>query len=153
MKPSARRVLNVLLAARGGWVRGHDLAEVGGYRFGGRLFELRHQYGFAIDRRSDPRSAVDQYRLVPEGEESASDSPIAADHVSGPSIAFTPPDLAYTNVRACECGALIPAPEPGTRGRRPRLCARCKQTRRALSYIRAGERILDSLREPERVAS
>jgi hypothetical protein len=47
-------------------VRGNDLAEVGGFRFGGRIHELRHDYGLTIERRSDPRSAVDQYRLVEE---------------------------------------------------------------------------------------
>ena len=153
MKPSARRVLNVLLAAKGGWVRGRDLAEVGGYRFGGRLYELRHQYGYTIERRSDPRSAVDQYRVPLEGEESAQEGAISADHVPGPTVAFVPADLAYTNTTRCECGRLIAPPEPGARGRRARYCDRCKQTRRALSYIRAGERILADLREPEAVAS
>jgi len=34
-------------------------------------------------------------------------------------------------------------------GRRPRLCGRCKQTRRALTFIRAGARILERLRDPD----
>lgn len=66
MKPSCKRVLARLRASDGGWVRGNELAEVGGFRFGGRIHELRHDYGYTIERRSDPRSAVDQYRLVEE---------------------------------------------------------------------------------------
>ncbi len=65
MKPSCKCVLYVLRAADSGWVRGVDLAEVGGFRFGGRIHELRHDFGYRIERRSDPRSAVDQYRLLP----------------------------------------------------------------------------------------
>lgn len=63
MKPSTRKTLERLRAAEGGWVRGNDLALVGGYRFGGRIHELRRM-GYQIERRSDPNSAVDQYRLV-----------------------------------------------------------------------------------------
>lgn len=65
MKPSARRVLIRLQAADSGWVRGNDLAEVGGWRFGGRIHELRHDYGYRIERGHDPTSAVDRYRLLP----------------------------------------------------------------------------------------
>lgn len=63
MKPSAKRVLDELRLYDGGWVRGAELAAVGGFRFGGRIHELR-QMGYVIERKSDPTSAVDQYRLV-----------------------------------------------------------------------------------------
>jgi biotin operon repressor len=64
LKPSTRRVLDRLRAADGAWVSGNRLADVGGYRFGGRLYELR-QMGYTIERRSAPNgSAVDEYRLV-----------------------------------------------------------------------------------------
>ena len=63
MKPTCKRVLARLRAAEGGWVRGAELAIVGGYRFGGRVHELR-QAGHVIERRPDPKSALDQYRLV-----------------------------------------------------------------------------------------
>lgn len=48
--------------------------------------------------------------------------------------------------RQCPCGRWISMPPTDQRGRRPRLCARCKQTRRALTFLRAGERILHNLR-------
>ena len=54
MKPSAARALAILRAADGAWLSGNRIAEVAGYRFGGRLHELRHQYGFVIERRSAP---------------------------------------------------------------------------------------------------
>jgi hypothetical protein len=65
VKPTCKRVLERLRAAESGWVRGLDLAapDVGGLRFGGRIHELRAM-GYVIERRSDPRSSVDQYRLV-----------------------------------------------------------------------------------------
>ena len=62
------RVLDLLDHARGEWVTGVALAGVGGYRFGARIHELR-QDGWVIERRTDPRSAVDQYRLVPQDEQ------------------------------------------------------------------------------------
>ena len=64
MKPSAKRALDLLLAAEGGWVSGNRIAEVAGYRFGGRLHELRHAYGYTVERRSAPNgSSVDEYRI------------------------------------------------------------------------------------------
>jgi biotin operon repressor len=57
------RVLLRLRYADGGWLSGIALADVGGYRFGARIHELR-QDGYVIERRTDPHSAVDQYRLV-----------------------------------------------------------------------------------------
>lgn len=66
MKPSCARVLTRLQSASPNWVRGVELAapDCGGLRFGGRLHELRAM-GHRIERRSDPRSAVDQYRWLP----------------------------------------------------------------------------------------
>lgn len=67
MKPSAKGALSLLLAAEGGWISGNRIAEVAGYRFGGRLHELRHLYGYNIERRPAPNgSAVDEYRLIAE---------------------------------------------------------------------------------------
>lgn len=64
MKPSCKRVLDRLRAADG-WVSGNRLFEVGGTRYGGRIFELRHQYGFVIEKRPAPNgSAVPEYRIV-----------------------------------------------------------------------------------------
>lgn len=148
MKPSTRRVLHRLIVAGGGFVRGNDLAAVGGFRFGGRIHELRHDFGYLIERAHDPFSAVDRYRLV-SGPQTAATDP---ERGYAPDEAPAASDLAYTNTRACSCGEPIPEPPPGTRGRRAQFCDRCKQTRRALSYIRAGERILEQVREPERVA-
>ena len=72
MKPSARRALNLLLSVDGAWISGNRLAEVAGYRFGGRLHELRHQHGYNIERRFAPNgNAVDEYRLVTEPEQQA----------------------------------------------------------------------------------
>jgi hypothetical protein len=64
-----QRVLLRLAEAEGGWVWGVTLADVGGYRFGARIYELRHEDGYVIERRTSPRSAVDQYRLVPQDEQ------------------------------------------------------------------------------------
>lgn len=72
MKPSCKRVLDELRLYAGGWVRGTELAAVGGFRFGARIHELR-QMGYHIEARSDPTSAVDMYRLVPEGQMSFED--------------------------------------------------------------------------------
>jgi hypothetical protein len=67
MKPSTARCLARLRQADGGWVSGNRLFEVSGIRFGGRIFELRHDFGFTIDRRSAPNgNATDEYRLVEE---------------------------------------------------------------------------------------
>lgn len=64
MKPTARRALALLRSTDGAWISGNRIAEVAGYRFGGRLFELR-QAGFRIERRSAPNgSPVDEYRLL-----------------------------------------------------------------------------------------
>ena len=60
-----------------------------------------------------------------------------------------PAEFAYTNVRVCPCGRPLPAVPADQPGRRPRLCGRCKQTRRALTFIRAGARILERLRDPD----
>lgn len=65
MKPTTARALALLRAADGAWLSGNRLAEVAGYRFGGRLYELRHQYGYDIERRSAPNgNSTDEYRLV-----------------------------------------------------------------------------------------
>jgi hypothetical protein len=60
------RVLAVLQARAGEWISGVDfVAAGGGYRYGGRVHELR-QAGYVIEERRDPtgRTAVGQYRLV-----------------------------------------------------------------------------------------
>ena len=71
-KPTCKRVLARLRAARGGWVRGIDLAhpDCGGLRFGGRVHELR-QMGFPIEDRPDPggKTRVHVYRLVEQPEQ------------------------------------------------------------------------------------
>jgi hypothetical protein len=66
MKPSCARTLARLRAAHGQWVPGLALAmpDTGGLRFGGRIHELRHDFGYTIERRSSKRSSVDEYRLV-----------------------------------------------------------------------------------------
>lgn len=62
---NADRVLGLLTEAGGAWVRGAELLHpaVGGSRFGARILELRKR-GYNIERRSDPKSALHQYRLV-----------------------------------------------------------------------------------------
>ena len=78
MKPSARKALDLLTAADGAWISGNRIADVAGYRFGGRLYELR-QMGHVIERRSAPNgSAVDEYRLAPRQPERASKRPAVA---------------------------------------------------------------------------
>ena len=69
MKPTARRALYVLRAADGAWLSGNRIAEVAGFRFGARLFELRAE-GYTIERRSAPNgNATDEYRLVEKPEQ------------------------------------------------------------------------------------
>jgi hypothetical protein len=68
MKPTCKAVLDRLKSADGGWVPGNALADAAGWRFSARIYELR-QMGHVIERRSDPRSAVDQYRLVVPDEQ------------------------------------------------------------------------------------
>jgi biotin operon repressor len=68
LKPSAARALARLRQANGAWISGNALAEVSGWRFGGRIHELR-QMGYTIERRSSKRSAVDEYRLVEQPEQ------------------------------------------------------------------------------------
>ena len=78
MKPSARRALDLLTAADGQWISGNRIAEVAGYRFGGRLYELRGM-GYVIERRSAPNgNAVDEYRLAPRAPERPSKRPAVA---------------------------------------------------------------------------
>lgn len=64
-KTQADKVLDLLREAGGAWVRGAELLHpaVGGSRFGARILELRKR-GYAIERRTDPKSAIHQYRLV-----------------------------------------------------------------------------------------
>lgn len=70
MKPSTRRALELLRAAGGGWVSGNRLFQVAGTRYGGRLFELRHEHGMTIEKRPAPNgSAVPEYRLVEAPEQ------------------------------------------------------------------------------------
>ena len=63
-KTQADRVLETLRGADGAWVRGAELLHpaVGGSRFGARILELRKR-GYKIERRTDPKSAIHQYRL------------------------------------------------------------------------------------------
>ena len=78
MKPSARRALDLLTAADGAWISGNRIAEVAGYRFGGRLYELRGM-GYVIERRSAPNgNATDEYRLAPRAPEKAHKRPAVA---------------------------------------------------------------------------
>ena len=66
-RPTARQraldALRVGTMRNDGWVSGNFLAIHAGYRFGARIHELRTD-GYVIERSTDPRSAVDQYRLV-----------------------------------------------------------------------------------------
>lgn len=55
---------HVLRDNAGMWVSGKVLVEAGaGWRFGARIHELR-QAGHRIERKADPDSAIDMYRLV-----------------------------------------------------------------------------------------
>lgn len=68
MKPRTRAVLNRLLADE--WVSGNELFQVGGTRYGARLFELKHEHGIDWEKRPAPNgSHVPQYRLVREPEQ------------------------------------------------------------------------------------
>ena len=70
MKPTCKAVLARLRAADGAWISGNRLFEVGGTRYGARVFELRHLHGHVIERRSARNgSAVDEYRLVEQPEQ------------------------------------------------------------------------------------
>lgn len=63
-----------------------------------------------------------------------------------------PTSLAYANggARPCrQCSRPIPAPEPGTRGRRPRYCGYCRQVREALRFARAAVRRLEAITDPD----
>ena len=56
-------VYEVLRERANEWVNGNDLVAAGaGYRFGGRIYELR-QAGHAIEERPSKTSAVHEYRL------------------------------------------------------------------------------------------
>lgn len=62
-----KRILALLRAAEGGWVSGNRLVEAGGIRYSARIYELRHEDGFDIQRRTAPNgSPVDWYRLAAE---------------------------------------------------------------------------------------
>jgi hypothetical protein len=64
----------------------------------------------------------------------------------------TPAPLTYANggARPCrQCSRPIPAPEPGTRGRRPRYCGYCRQVREALRFARAAVRRLEAITDPD----
>lgn len=63
-------VLRYLQARPNQWTPGLELmnAEVGGTRAGGRIHELRLQ-GHQIERRPSERSAVWEYRLVVEDQQ------------------------------------------------------------------------------------
>jgi hypothetical protein len=69
VKPSTRLIYDRLMAAHNdrdlGWVSGNDLAAVGSWRYGGRIHELRHQYGYTIEKRY-VRGRVPMYRLIHE---------------------------------------------------------------------------------------
>ena len=70
MKPSTSRCLAALRDRPGQWVSGNTLFQASGTRYGGRVFELRHDFGFRIDRRSAPNgSAVDEYQLIEAPEQ------------------------------------------------------------------------------------
>ena len=63
-------VLRYLQAHANHWTPGMELmnAEVGGTRAGGRIHELRKE-GWVIERRLSKRSAVHEYRLVDERQQ------------------------------------------------------------------------------------
>jgi hypothetical protein len=66
VKPTTARCLARLRQADGGWISGNFLFQVGGTRYGARLFELRGE-GFVIEKRPAPNgSHVPEYRLVEE---------------------------------------------------------------------------------------
>lgn len=55
----------------------------------------------------------------------------------------------YAIAKQCSCGRPVPAPEPGTRGRRARYCGYCKQVREGLRFVRAAQRRLERILDPE----
>jgi hypothetical protein len=69
MKPSTSRVLARLVMADGAWISGNRLFEVGGTRYGARLYELRHEHGIDWEKRYVNGTRVPQYRLVPADEQ------------------------------------------------------------------------------------
>ena len=81
MKQSTRLIYDRLMQAHhdneGGWVSGNDLAAAGSWRYGGRIHELRHAYGYTIDKRP-VRGSVPQYRIVPRQPERPSKRPPVA---------------------------------------------------------------------------
>ena len=81
MKPSTRIIYDRLLQAQreneDGWVSGNDLAAVGSWRYGGRIHELRHDYGHIIEKKA-VRGSVPHYRLVPRAPERPSKRPAVA---------------------------------------------------------------------------
>lgn len=66
MKPATRRCLSRMLAANGAWISGNELFQVAGTRYGARLFELKHEYGYAWEKRYVRGTRVPQYRLSSE---------------------------------------------------------------------------------------
>ena len=92
MKPSALAVLNRL---RLGPATTHDLgqSDVGGFRFGARLLELRHECGFTIDEQKISRSsslyslAEPQSSVPPESRRGSGTSSREAKSPSRPSAA------------------------------------------------------------------
>lgn len=65
LKQSALRVIAYLQARQGEWVTNVELAhkDVGGLRFGGRIFELR-AHGWIIEDQRPERGGVWRYRLI-----------------------------------------------------------------------------------------
>ena len=80
MKPSTKIIYDRLMEGHNrddGWVSGNDLADVGSWRYGGRIHELRHDYGYTIEKRLI-RGSVPHYRLVPRQPERPSKAPAVA---------------------------------------------------------------------------
>lgn len=63
LKPSALLALQRLQAAHGAWISGNDLADAVGWRYGGRLHELKAA-GYDWEKRYVRGTRVAQYRLV-----------------------------------------------------------------------------------------
>lgn len=67
MKPSTRKALHLLLSVDGAWVSGNRLFRVAGNRYSARVFELRHEHGYDVQRRSAPNgNNTDEYRIPAE---------------------------------------------------------------------------------------